>query len=317
VQPLVSIIIPTYNRAHLIGETIDSILHQTYENWECIVVDDGSNDATAELLEFYCSKDFRIHYFNRPEDRIKGANACRNYGFELSKGDYINWFDSDDIMHPEKLKIQLENLIKSGLNYSVCQTLVFNEKMSNILGLRHNQIISPKPFNDYLMLKVVWMTPSALWRRVFLLTQKSLFDEKLQAAQEWEFHCRILGNCGIYQVTEEPLVYIRQHLASLTYNKNNGLRTWNYFLARLKVYKNSSVALDGSCTRYLQDYLLKHFKYFIRSKSFKYSINSLYYYVYTEKNFDLGIKLYATLSVFSYFLFDKGYFFLNKVQYSR
>ncbi len=83
--PLVSIIIiiiiPTYNRAHLIGETLDSILAQTYTNWECIVVDDGSTDETDSLLAAYCAKDKRFQYQHRLSDRPKGANACRNYRF--------------------------------------------------------------------------------------------------------------------------------------------------------------------------------------------------------------------------------------------
>lgn len=82
-QPLVSIIIPTYNRAHLIGETLDSVMAQTYTNWECIVVDDGSTDNTAELLVVYCNKDNRFQYHHRPKDRPKGANAYRNYGIDV------------------------------------------------------------------------------------------------------------------------------------------------------------------------------------------------------------------------------------------
>ena len=81
-NPLVSIIIPTYNRAHFIGETLESVLAQTYHNWECIVIDDGSTDYTDELMEFYCEKDSRIQYYHRPSHKPKGANACRNYGFE-------------------------------------------------------------------------------------------------------------------------------------------------------------------------------------------------------------------------------------------
>ena len=96
-NPLVSIIIPTYNRAHFIGETLESVIAQTYENWECIVVDDGSTDYTDELMEYYCKKDTRIQYHHRPDIKPRGANACRNYGFGVSKGEYINWFDSDDL----------------------------------------------------------------------------------------------------------------------------------------------------------------------------------------------------------------------------
>ncbi len=76
-QPLVSIIIPTYNRAHLIGETLDSVLAQTYTNWECIVVDDGSTDATDELMAKYCAKDARIRYYHRPDLHLSGGNGAR------------------------------------------------------------------------------------------------------------------------------------------------------------------------------------------------------------------------------------------------
>ena len=105
---LVSIIIPIFNRAHLIKETLNSILNQSYTNWECILVDDGSTDKTKETILKYCQNDSRISYFERPQQMLKGANSCRNYGFENSKGYYIQWFDSDDLMHYDKLKLQVE-----------------------------------------------------------------------------------------------------------------------------------------------------------------------------------------------------------------
>jgi glycosyltransferase involved in cell wall biosynthesis len=103
-QPLVSVIIPTYNRAHLIGETLDSVVIQTYENWECIIVDDGSSDNTDEVVGKYVKGDTRFKYYHRPEEHLQGGNGARNYGFKMSQGDYIQWFNSDDLMHPEKYK---------------------------------------------------------------------------------------------------------------------------------------------------------------------------------------------------------------------
>ena len=82
---LISIIIPTYNRAHLINDTLNSIIAQTYTNWECIVVDDASTDNTASILEGYINKDSLFQYNIRPNIKPKGANACRNFGFEISK----------------------------------------------------------------------------------------------------------------------------------------------------------------------------------------------------------------------------------------
>ena len=96
---LVSIIIPTYNRAHLISETLHSIIAQTYTYWECIVVDDGSTDNTEEILKNYIKKDKRFQYHQRPKDKPKGANACRNYGISISNGDFLLVMDSDDLLH--------------------------------------------------------------------------------------------------------------------------------------------------------------------------------------------------------------------------
>lgn len=112
-QPLVSVIIPTYNRAHLIGETLDSVLAQTYQNWECIIVDDGSSDNAEEVVRSYVKKDSRFKYYHRPEEHLSGGNGARNYGFKMSQGEYVNWFDSDDLMVPEKLEEQLKLLIEN------------------------------------------------------------------------------------------------------------------------------------------------------------------------------------------------------------
>src|SRR5690554_3366688 len=120
--PLVSIIIPTYNRAHLIGETLDSVLAQTYTHWECIVVDDGSTDNTDEVMAEYLIKDSRIQYFHRPNTHLPGGNGARNYGFLQSKGKYIQWFDSDDLMDVEKLKVKVENIISYNVDFVISKT---------------------------------------------------------------------------------------------------------------------------------------------------------------------------------------------------
>src|SRR5690606_3072580 len=120
-KPLVSIIIPTYNRAHIIGETLDSVLAQTYKNWECIVVDDGSTDGTDEVLAACMIKDSRFEYFQRTEDYFKGANSCRHIGFLKSKGKYINWFDSDDLMHKNHLEEKVKKIEKGGYDFVVCE----------------------------------------------------------------------------------------------------------------------------------------------------------------------------------------------------
>lgn len=103
----VSIIIPVYNRQDLLGETLNSVLKQSHENWECIIVDDGSEDNTGQVGRDYATRDGRISFLERPIKRSKGAASCRNFGLEKVKGDFIQFLDSDDILHPEKLEKQL------------------------------------------------------------------------------------------------------------------------------------------------------------------------------------------------------------------
>ena len=316
-KPLVSIIIPTYNRAHLMGETLDSIIAQTHSNWECIVVDDGSNDATEELMKCYCDKDSRFHYYKRPLSRPKGANACRNYGFEKSNGEYINWFDSDDIMHPDKLAIQLSDFVNSNFNFSVCQTLIFSKSLNNIIGLRHEKIHSENTFQDYIEGNISWLTQSPIWRKSFLLKYNYLFNEQLKAAQEWEFHSRILSAHPIYHVINQPLVYIREHNDSISYNTDVDNRKWNYFLARVLIYTNQSINLDLRIRKYLQYYLLKEWKSMVIDRNFLIALKAFGKFIVLEKKINFINKVFGLISIFTYSFLNKGHVFLKKVNYTK
>ncbi len=106
--PLISIIIPVYNRLELIGETLETVLVQNYTNWECIIVDDGSTDDSQLIINQYCKRDVRFKFYQRPETKAKGASSCRNFGFDKSKGDLIQFLDSDDLLDNNKLNEQLK-----------------------------------------------------------------------------------------------------------------------------------------------------------------------------------------------------------------
>lgn len=110
-KPLISIIIPTYNRGHILSQTIESVLSQTYINWECLIVDDGSKDDTAKVVNSY--KDPRIrYYFKEHEDR----SAARNFGIKNAKGEYYQFLDSDDLITPRKLELAVKELEKREYN---------------------------------------------------------------------------------------------------------------------------------------------------------------------------------------------------------
>ncbi|MFV0234511.1 glycosyltransferase [Empedobacter falsenii] len=237
-QPLVSIIIPTYNRAELIGETLDSILAQTYQNWECIVVDDGSTDHTSDVLDHYTKKDSRISYHHRPKQYNPGGNGARNYGFDISKGEYINWFDSDDVM--------LENFILEKINsienndFIICSHNTIDNKLNLIK--QYEIILEKNILYDYLE----WhdnfnvLTPSILFKKSFLGQNKFRFNETILRGQEAEFLLNIFSkkyNDLHFKIINKPLFLYRQHLNSKTSKDNFTAKKYNYSLLYVNVLK--------------------------------------------------------------------------------
>lgn len=124
--PLISVIIPSYNRAHLINEACTSVLSQTYSNIELIIVDDCSTDNTKEVVSSI--KDSRVHYYCL--EKNSGACIARNLGIEKATGDYIAFNDSDDRWHSDKLEKQISFLIENNADVTVCSMDVFDEDSS-------------------------------------------------------------------------------------------------------------------------------------------------------------------------------------------
>lgn len=106
---LVSVIIPCYNQELYISEAIQSVIDQTYDNWECIIIDDGSDDASAEIINGFVNKDSRFKYIFQNN---QGVSVARNAGFKSCNGEFIQFLDGDDFIYPEKLEKQLFQLNK-------------------------------------------------------------------------------------------------------------------------------------------------------------------------------------------------------------
>jgi glycosyltransferase involved in cell wall biosynthesis len=219
-KPLVSIIIPTFNRAHLIVETLDSVLVQTYQNWECIVVDDGSSDHTDEVVGEYVKKDARFKYFHRPDEHLPGGNGARNYGFKMSKGDYVNWLDSDDLFANNKIEKQLQSLGNKTDSISTCAWARIED--SNSFKLKELEI-----YKDYITANNIFMyygakgffpSHSFLCERS-VIHKSGLWDEKLIINQDGEFFCRVIFNSESIVFT--PNTYV-------LYRKNSNIKTSHF-----------------------------------------------------------------------------------------
>ena len=232
-NPLVSIIIPTFNRAHLIGETLDSVLAQTYENWECIIVDDGSTDNTKEIIGNYSKIDSRFQYHQRPKDLLPGGNAARNYGFELSKGEYVNWFDDDDLMLIGFIDLKLKRIKESNSEVVFSAYNYFN--YAGIQDRISNNIFSGNIIDDLIESKVNFSPLSFMIQRNIIKDIK--FNVKLTKAQDLDFMFRLFSSLSSIKICHQPevLFIVRKHNNSVS---NSLSKNGNEYISRFYVHKS-------------------------------------------------------------------------------
>lgn len=208
-RPLVSIIIPTFNRDGYIGSALDSIINQSYTNWECIVVDDGGTDQTARIMADYCKQDDRIQYVKRPDSYAKGSNGSRNYGLSLSKGDFIAFCDDDDYWLPEKLEKQIP-VFKDNPEVGLVTS---NIEYVNKNGVRSGRVIKQTGnhgyvFEDLLFKNRLSMITPVLRREVF--DKVGLFNTDFKISEDWEYWRRVAYYYPFYALPD-VLACVRKH----------------------------------------------------------------------------------------------------------
>lgn len=188
---LVSIIIATYNRATYIEHTLNAIASQTYQNFECIIIDDGSTDNTAAIVNPIVSSDCRFNYIVRPNTIKKGANYSRNYGFSLSKGEYIKFFDSDDVMLPDHLEVSVTTLEHGNYDFVVADCINFDGK--NLLERPYeiDRVNSPLSAMHFAQWKTAWITNDLLLKRHFASQLEFRGGIKDQAS-EYQYNIKLL-----------------------------------------------------------------------------------------------------------------------------
>lgn len=306
---LISIIIPTYNRAHLIGETLNSILQQTYQNWECIVVDDGSTDNTEEVLSEYVEKDHRVQYHKRPKEKFKGPNSCRNYGFELSKGSYVKWFDSDDLLNSNALEVSTQYFSKSpDLIVSSLEFIDFN---NNKIEKKHTYF-SQNVIEDYLTGKIKFYTFTPTWKKSFLEKQSYLFDEAITNMDDWDFNLRMLYANPLTVYLKEALIQYRVHEESLSHEINK--LNFQEIQSEFKAIRKHLMLLEQNKkadVKILKFYLMARCQFILRAALVENDKNKFYYLkelLVLEIRLLQFFKVIKTIAGFTiYSVFKKGY----------
>nr|WP_321244291.1 glycosyltransferase family 2 protein [uncultured Psychroserpens sp.] len=213
-QPLVSIIIPSYNRENLIGETLDTIILQTYTNWECIIVDDKSLDDSLKVVGSYCEKDPRFKLLVRPENRLKGANACRNVGLENAQGDFVIFFDSVDLMTTNHIEFKMNVILNNDCDYVITKTEFFNKSEDNYLLERHYNFKS-KDVNayNYVAHNIGWLTYDTCIKAN--LAKSISFNEALSSGQEFNYFTKLTLKSSKAIFKSETLTLRRFHEDSI------------------------------------------------------------------------------------------------------
>ncbi len=232
-QKKVSILIPLYNAEAFISETIHCLLEQNYSNIEIIVVDDGSTDNSYSIVESIQNDKIIL-----AKNERKGACAARNYAFQLSSGDYIQYLDADDLMDKDKLSIQvkeLETLQNSSFVFGCWARFtdnINNVKWENMsINKDYNvaiNILIDAWNNDEMVPVHSWLTPRELIKKA------GLWNEELQHNQDGEFFSRVIAHSSEIKFCEKAKVYYRSNLMDSISNRSSSEKN---AISQLKSYQ--------------------------------------------------------------------------------
>lgn len=243
----VSIILPTYNRANTIEAAIFSVLNQTYNKFELIVVDDGSQDETRKIVE--AIDDIRVRYIYLDEN--KGPSRARNVGIECAKYNLLAFEDSDDIWHQDKLEKQIVKLNSDNYGLVYCSYEYIRNREKYIIP---REWLEDEKVEGYIFKSLIEFnkigTPTMLVKRE-CIDEVGLFNEELGSSEDWEFVLRIAEKFKIGYV-REPLVTayytknsvdqnVKKRLACLLYVFNKYKNEDNIFFVRERIFETLAI----------------------------------------------------------------------------
>ncbi len=218
---LVTVIIPTYNYGRFLSQTLESVLAQTYQNWECLVVDDGSTDNTREVVESYVRWDPRVRYIYQSNQR---AGAARNNGIRNGNGAYLQFLDADDLIEAQKIERQVEYLERHpevDIIYGSVRSFHTDQPittLSETFGAESLWMPRLSGSGKEILMELIRLP---LLIHAPLVRKSSggtiiWFDEKLRACEDWLFwiHCALQGRRFHFEKIKGTLAFYRTHATS-------------------------------------------------------------------------------------------------------
>lgn len=257
-EPLVSIIVPSFNKEKYISETINSVLNQTYSNWELLIIDDLSTDNTIVIAESFALKDERIKVFKNGANR--GANYSRNYGIKSSLGNYIIFLDADDILMSTCLAGRVPVIDNSQVDFCVFTLGTFYKVIGDGKSIWHPN--SKKPLIDFIQHNLPWQTMQPIWQKGFLLKIGG-FDEQFQRLQDVEMHTRALltKNVKFKQIDSYLDCYFRIDEERKNYSTFLFLKRW--IKSAVMYCDKFEIALEDGTQRFIFGTILKTYNQII------------------------------------------------------
>jgi glycosyltransferase involved in cell wall biosynthesis len=231
-QPLVSIVMPTFNRLEFLPATIDSVLRQTLPDWELIVADDGSNAQTLDYLESL-TRDRRIRLLRLR--RSGNAGVARNSGIAAARASFLAFLDSDDLWTPNKLERQLDELrVNTGCGWSYTAFIMIDADGNPLRSERNRQWT---PHSGQIFEQTVRTTasirPSSVLARAALVREVGAFDEAIDCSEDYDLWLRLAFRSPVC-VVDEPLISVRRHSSNPKRRAGAPHRARDYSLRKLE-----------------------------------------------------------------------------------
>lgn len=238
-KSLVSIIVPVYNAERTIDETINSVISQTYTQWELILINDGSTDNSEEKIKSF--NDARIIYHKQ---KNQGVASARNLGLRSAKGDLIAFLDSDDLWSTKKLSSSIELIQRSHCDLVYTKIRMFTDSVNTSVAYEYSEPINEE--NDYYRLLIFDYIPTlTVVIKKDVLDDIGYFDSSLYGTEDWDLWIRVAKKYKIKFLSEE-LAFYRYLETGISKNRNNHLLE-EFKVIKKHVLNNNEIPKSIKC----------------------------------------------------------------------
>lgn len=284
-EPLISIIIPVYNAEKFLPACLDSVLAQTYKNWEAICVNDGSTDNSPQILSDYAAKDVRFHIINQPNS---GVSTARNAGLRQAHGKYLMYLDSDDIWHSQTLEI-LQNVMEKSHADMGCfkyqevypdSAITFPQYPSET-----KFTLCQTPLLSFIRRKI--KTGILIWNKIYRMDKvKNISFCNLKQGEDDVYSLSILLKISSIAMLDNVLYYYMQNPSSIMHQadeakiRGNRIKIEEKITALIQDFcsQSSNELLKTECQKYLSEKILfrEHLLYALRKNNSKALLEAAY-----------------------------------------